>query len=134
MEIGDIFVVNKADKENADRTAQEIHSMVMMTEPSNGWRPRVIKTTASSGEGLVALIEAISQHAELVRGSARKEEQENQRLQRDVLEAAKRYFEDVTLQKITSTRSFDRVMSQVLARKLDPYTAARRLVSGLCKD
>ena len=134
MEIGDIFVVNKADKENADRTAQEIHSMVMMTEPSKGWRARVIKTTASSGEGVVALIEAISQHAELVRGSVRTEEQENQRLHRDVLEAAKRYFEDVTLQRIASTRSFDRVMSRVLARKLDPYTAARRLVSGLCKD
>lgn len=39
MEIGDIFVVNKADRENADRAAQEIHSMVMMSEPIDGWRP-----------------------------------------------------------------------------------------------
>jgi LAO/AO transport system kinase len=131
MEIGDIFVVNKADKESADRTAQEIHSMIMMAEPSKGWKTRVIKTTASSGDGVIALIEAISQHAEYVRGSIRKEELDSQRLRRDVLDAAKRYFEDITLNKLTSTNRFEQLMSQVLARKLDPYTAARRLVSKL---
>lgn len=131
MEIGDIFVVNKADMENADRSAQEIHSMVMMTEPGNGWSPRVIKTVALSGEGLTALIEAISQHERFVTRTSLKEELEDERLRNDVLDAAKRYFEAATLPKITSSPSFDKLMSQVLDRKLDPYTAGKRLVSRL---
>ena len=134
MEIGDIFVVNKADKENADRTAQEINSMVMMTEAPNGWRARVIKTTALTGVGVLALFEAIAQHASHVKGSSRPEQLDAQRLRHDVLEAAKTYFADVTIRKISSKRRFDKLMSQVLARKLDPYTAARLLVSKMHTD
>jgi LAO/AO transport system kinase len=133
MEIGDIFVVNKADKEDADRTSQEIYSMIMMAEPMNGWRPRVLKTTATTGEGIVALVEAICQHSQYVRSSGQLERLELQRLRHDLLEAAKRYFEDVELEELASTNRFKRLLDQVQARKIDPYTAARRMIRWVGK-
>jgi len=69
MEIADIFVVNKADRENADRAAQEIDQMIMMSEHFRGWRPRVLKTVAMSGEGVTGLVEAINQHSKYLKDS-----------------------------------------------------------------
>jgi LAO/AO transport system kinase len=134
MEIGDIFVVNKADKEDADRTTQEIYSMTVMSEPAKGWRPRVLKTTATTGEGVVALAEAISQHSQYVRNSGQLRQLEVERLRHDLFEAAKRYFEDVKLEELTSTASFKRLLAQVEAREIDPYAAARRMIRWIGKS
>jgi LAO/AO transport system kinase len=129
MEIGDIFVVNKADRENADRSAQEIYSMIMMSDPKNGWRPRVLKTNATTGDGIIALSEAISQHSQHIRDSKHLQEIEKARLRAEVLNGAKQYFEDISLQELASSQAFVRLMAQVEAHKIDPYTAGRKLVA-----
>jgi LAO/AO transport system kinase len=127
MEIGDIFVVNKADKENADQTAQEIHSMIIMTDSANGWRPRVVKTVATTGDGIEALAEAINQHLQVRR---RKETAliERMGLRSQILDAAKMYFDEVSLQELASSKQFEMLLNQVESRKIDPFTAGRRLV------
>ena len=103
--------------------------MIMMTESTNGWRPRVIKTSAVTGDGTVALVEAISQHSAYVKSHPHSDEAVALRLRHDVLEAARQYFEEVKLEEIASSRRFEGVMRKVLARKVDPYTAARELLS-----
>ena len=129
MEIGDIFVVNKADREDADRAAQEIHSMVMMTEPVDGWRPRVMKTVATSGDGIAGLVEAIDQHSKHLQAAGKTRRSEGGRLRSEVLDAAKQYFDDVTLKKIASSERFRKIMRQVEAHKIDPYAAGRKLLA-----
>jgi len=128
MEIGDIFVVNKADTADADRSVHEIYSTITMSEPVNGWRPRVLKTSALSGEGIDALIEAIEQHAKHMKTSGAQARLRELRLRRDFLEAARRYFEDIVLEELTSTPRFAKLMSEVESGKVDPFTAARRLL------
>jgi LAO/AO transport system kinase len=127
MEIGDIFVVNKADKESADQTAQEIHSMIIMADSANGWRPRVVKTVATTGDGIDALAEAINQH---LQASRRKETSIMQRdgLRTQILDAAAMYFDEVTLQDLSSSKKFEMLLNQVESQKIDPFTAGRRLI------
>ena len=127
MEIGDIFVVNKADKESADQTAQEIHSMITMADSANGWRPRVVKTVATTGDGIDALAEGISQH---LQASRRKESSIMQRdgLRTQILDAAAMYFDEVTLQDLSSSKKFEMLLNQVESQKIDPFTAGRRLI------
>lgn len=127
MEIGDIFAVNKADKENADQTVQEIHSMIAMGGPINGWLPRIVKTIAITGDGVTALFEAINQHANHIR-NLKLAEANTQKARRELLDAARRYFEDVKLQEIESSTKFKKVVTQVARRRMDPYTGARVLV------
>ena len=129
MEIGDIFVVNKADRENADRAAQEIHQMVMMSEPFRGWRPLVLKTVAMSGEGVTGLVEAINQHSKYLKDSDGLGKAKDDRLRSEVLEAAKQYFEEISLKEIASSEMFRRIMKQVEANRIDPYSAGRKLVT-----
>jgi LAO/AO transport system kinase len=127
MEIGDIFVVNKADREDAETSAQQIHSAIAMSEPTKGWRPLVLKTTALSGQGISALVEAITQHQQYVKDLA-KHNTDKLSTRKEIIDAVKRYFEDITLQELSSTREFAKVVSQVQRRKSDPYKAARRIV------
>jgi LAO/AO transport system kinase len=129
MEIADIFVVNKADKDNADQTVQEIYSMISMSGSIDGWRPRIIKTIATTGDGIAALYEAISQHVDHLRSSTRARSNA-EKLKREVLGAARRYFDDVKLQEIESSTKFKKLVAKVEARRMDPYTAARALVEG----
>ncbi|MGA2791820.1 MAG: methylmalonyl Co-A mutase-associated GTPase MeaB [Candidatus Bathyarchaeia archaeon] len=129
MEIADIFVVNKADREDADRAAQEIHQMIMMSEPFRGWRPRVLKTVATSGDGVAGLVETINQHAKYLGDSGGLRKTRVARLPSEVLEVAKQYFEEVTLKEIATSEMFQKIMRQVTANKIDPYSAGRKLVS-----
>jgi LAO/AO transport system kinase len=126
MEIGDIFVVNKADKENADQTAQEIYSMIIMADSVNGWRARVLKTVATTGDGINALAEAINQHFQVRR---RKELglTDKDGLRSQILDAAKMYFDEVSLQELASSKKFEMLLNQVESHKIDPFTAGRRL-------
>ena len=123
MEIGDIFVVNKSDRENADQTIRELHSMIMMSEPA-GWRPRVLKTNALLGEGVTQLAEAIRQHSEYRQRNV----DDTGRVGREVVYAARKYFEDIALERTTSTRWFNNLCEQVRDRRIDPYRAARKLL------
>jgi LAO/AO transport system kinase len=134
MEIGDIFVVNKADRENADRTTQDIHSILMMAQQNDGWRPRVLKTVATSGEGVIALAQAIKQHWEFLESSGRYQDEEPKQLRSDVLDAAKRYFEDIALEEIAAGDEFAELMAQVEAHKIDPYIAGRRIIRHILHD
>jgi len=59
MEIGDIFVVNKSDREGADRLEQELHAMLSLVMPRDGWHPPVVRTVAGEGKGIDALAATI---------------------------------------------------------------------------
>src|SRR3990172_5504693 len=75
MEIGDVFVVNKADRDGADRTVQDIEMALMMNPPGNAWAPRVCRTVATRGDGVADLVEAIEAHRQFAQdgdGRARK--------------------------------------------------------------
>jgi LAO/AO transport system kinase len=130
MEIGDIYVVNKADRENADSAAQEIYSALAMTEGSDEWKPHVLKTVALSGAGVVALAEAINQHSQYLQRNDQIQRRYNERLRSDILEATTRYFTTITLDKIVASKEFPRLLSEVEKHHLDPYTAGRRLIES----
>jgi len=133
MEIGDIFVINKADMEGADRSAQEILSMIMMTNPTDGWRPRVVKTVATTGDGVVGLTEAIDQHSEFLKQNSQQAREPGQ-LRQNVLAATKRYFEEIVLSEIASSDKFEKLTRKVEAHQLNPYGAARLLLSDLTRQ
>ena len=66
MEIGEIFVVNKADRDGADMTEAEIGSMLTLKDDPNGWHPPVLKTVASTGEGIAEVAETIEKHRQFL--------------------------------------------------------------------
>ena len=64
LEVGDVFAVNKADRDGADQVVRDLRSVLSLADKSDRWRPPIVKTVAQTGEGVDDLIEAIASHRE----------------------------------------------------------------------
>ena len=127
MEIADIFVVNKADREGVDRTVTSIKALQsLQTFGSGEWRPPIIKTEATTGKGVAELVEAIGrfrEHTASARGSRRRARAEWR--MRELL--AQRFLQFVE-RDVLAAGEFDATLEQIAAREVDPYTAVDRIV------
>ncbi len=127
MEIADIFVVNKADREGADRTAASIEAnLSLQTFGSDEWRPPILKTEATTGRGVPELLEAIERFRMHTTGTqaARRRRRAEFRL-RELL--AQRFLQHVE-QRVLGAGEFDRILERVSAREIDPYTAVDEIM------
>jgi LAO/AO transport system kinase len=127
MEIADIFVVNKADREGADRTAASIEAMLaLQVYPDGAWRPAILKTEATTGKGVAELVETIERfraHTAEALGNRRRARAEF-RLRELV---GTRFLQHVE-QRVLATGEFDGLLDRIAARELDPYSAAQTIL------
>jgi len=123
MEIADIFVVNKADREGADRTAASIETVLALHTFAEGeWRPPIVKTEATTGRGideLLAAVERFRAHTAEVRGERRRTRAEY-RLRELLSQRFLRHVESAVL----AGGELAAVLDRIAARELDPYSAA----------
>ena len=122
MEIADIFVVNKADREGADRTVTSIEAMLSLHTFGDGdWRPPILKTEATSGRGIPELLETIEKfrkHTEATQGNRRRLRAE-WRLRELLGQRFLKHVEGTVLK----AGEFDGFLERIAARELDPYSA-----------
>jgi LAO/AO transport system kinase len=127
MEIADIFVVNKTDREGADRLAASIEAMLTLGDAAPGaWRPPIVRTQATAGLGLpelLAAIEAFRAHTAPARHERRRVRQKF-RL-RELL--ADRFMEHVD-RHVLAAGELDDLLARIADRDLDPYTAANGIL------
>jgi LAO/AO transport system kinase len=126
-EIADVFVVNKADREGADRIKAELELNVHL-RPSGGWRPPVVMTQAAADIGVDALVAAIGKHAEYLHEHRDpKRAAENRR--REFLEVLTAELEERAARALKAGREAE-VMALVSDGRVNPYAAARRLIEN----
>jgi LAO/AO transport system kinase len=131
LEIGDIFVVNKADRDGAASTRRELRSVIAMTDHEGGaWRPPILLTVATSGEGVPELAEAITTHRLHLAESGELARRRVARLRREIealalTEVHARFGID------SGNPLLDSLAEQVRAGELDPFAAADSLVASL---
>jgi LAO/AO transport system kinase len=128
MEIADIFVVNKADREGADRLVAAIESnLTLQTFAPNDWQPPILKTIATNGTGVAELVDTVwrfRSQTESTRGARRLQRSEF-RLREIVAQQFMGHLE----REILKPGELEAIASRVAARELDPYAAADELVS-----
>lgn len=124
-EIASIFVVNKADREGADRLKAELELNVHLRQ-GDGWRPPVLMTQALSDQGLDALVAALARHAAYLRDYLDPAEQRRRRT-REFLEVLAAEIEERAARTLAGGGA-ERLVAQVLTGDLNPYSAARRLI------
>ena len=132
LEIGDIFVVNKADREGADATVRDLRHMISLgdrTEPGL-WRPPVLKTVAATGDGVEDVLEAIGKHYAWM---AEKGVLEERRVRRaaDEIEAIAVQALRARMGNLREGSDLEGLAHDVVAGRLDPYAAADRVVGSL---
>ena len=132
LEIGDVFVVNKADRPGADDVVTQLRGMLHMGMiPEDGWHPPVLKTVAVNAEGIEELVDALWSHRQYLLGSgefsAHNFEQSFQLVRRLVMEMAA----DKIFSASSESKDLQTLLDALKKRNMDPFTAAEKLVKDL---
>jgi LAO/AO transport system kinase len=131
LEIGDVFVVNKADRDGAERTARELSAMLEMKHPEPGaWQPHVLKTEGSRGVGIAELVEEFEAHREYLRSSGalqRLIEERNAKLFTDHL---REELFDSVFGAIAQNGKYREILDGLRQRTTDPYTAVEEVLAA----
>ncbi|WP_344046166.1 methylmalonyl Co-A mutase-associated GTPase MeaB, partial [Nocardioides panacihumi] len=128
LEIGDLYVINKADREGADAVRRDLRGMLALADRREGeWRPPILKTVAQTGTGLAEVVAAIDEHhdwlvrtGELARRRTRRAREEIEAIALDTLRA--RWGE------VGTSAELDTLAAAVALGESDPYAAADKLL------
>ena len=158
LEIGDLFVVNKADLDGADRTVQQLREMLEYgrdagptptghhgaealagqadgagtAEPDpDRWRPPIVETVATREEGLDALLDALADHQAYLDESSEREARERTRYAEEVRTLLREDLSELLEEEIERHGGLDRFVERIEARETDPYTVADELLEPL---
>ena len=130
LEIGDVYVVNKADREGADQVRRELRSMLALAErPEGSWKPPIVKTVAHKGEGLDEVAAEIERHHEWLVSSGELEKRRTRRA-RDEIEAIAVTALRARWGDVHGRSELDDLAASVGAGESDPYTAADELLAS----
>ena len=135
MEIADIFVVNKADREGSDRLVSAVETNLSLhTYGPDEWRPPIVETVATDGQGVQELVQAIATfraYAERDNGSASVSARAGRRRMRGeqrLREVVSQRFMEHLEREVLLPGEIDKIVDRIAAREIDPYTAAELLL------
>jgi len=128
MEIADVFVLNKADREGADRAYKDLASVLSLGDHEEGdWLPPILKTVAARGEGIAEVLEAIGGHRAWMASSGRLETRRRAQLRLRV----EAILKDRVLAAAREEAGLEAEVTAGFERHADPYTVADRLFRGV---
>ncbi|GGZ31906.1 transporter [Streptomyces inusitatus] len=135
LEIGDVYVVNKADRDGADATARELNHMLGLGEARapGDWRPPIVRTVASRGEGTDEVVEALEKHRAWMEESGALQRRRVRRAAGEVETIAVTALRE-RIGDLHGDRRLDELARRIVAGELDPYRAADELVAGLTES
>ena len=134
MEIADIFVINKSDREGADRVEREIRAMQSLAHRKDNWAPPVVRTIATEGKGLIELAAAISRYEEFLK-------KQNMLLKKKISNWRERLVEmlrEALLERLLAERlspdELSRLAAEVAEHRRDPYSLVEEITASLSQN
>ncbi|OEV05691.1 methylmalonyl Co-A mutase-associated GTPase MeaB [Streptomyces oceani] len=132
LEIGDAYVVNKADRDGADATVRELNHMLGLGEARapGDWRPPIVKTVAARDQGVDEVIEALDKHRAWMEEHGVLAERRSKRAAREAETIALTTLRE-RIGELRGGRRLDALAERIVSGSLDPYAAADELIAGL---
>ncbi|MGH2398551.1 MAG: hypothetical protein ACRDF6_01800, partial [bacterium] len=138
MEIGEVFVINKADQGDSDRTITEVKMMLGLNPKPDDWKPPVLKTVATSGQGVADLLEAIDAHRRWQQQDGRIERRRRARRRDEIIRLVELRTREQAVDAARRSGRLEILAEKVSAGELDPYSAADEILKsmreGPCKS
>ncbi len=133
LEVGDIFLINKADREGSDKTLSDLRLMIDMDQKKydkGAWRPPILKAEAVFDKGVAELLEEIEKHRHYLKEmpEERNLERRRQKIQEELAEMVKGRIIEEVFGLMRETREFDETVEAIMTGEMDPYTACDKLV------
>jgi len=130
MEIGDVFVVNKADRENASRYADDLRAMLKLRHSSNGWCPLVVSTSAVKGEGVEELDRALLDHRSFLDREGGIAEKKRSFIRNRISMIVEERLRENFWGNAYIERKMDELIDESMNGKRSPYEAAKILLAA----
>jgi LAO/AO transport system kinase len=131
MEIADVFVINKADRAGVEETRRDLEQMLELSDlPHDAWRPPIIPTVASSGEGIEAMWDAVLAHRRQAEATGVLAERRSFRAGEELREIVTNRLRERARTICTGDR-WDALTDEVVAQSTDPWTAADAMLAGV---
>lgn len=127
MEIGDIFAVNKADRDGVNATVTEIQAMLDLKPEKPDWQPPVLKVIASRTEGIDTLRDKIDEHLDYLISSGELQRFAEQRSREEFMEILKANITEYIIERAIDKGRLDELVRQIITRQIDPYSAASQV-------
>ena len=131
MEIGDIFVINKSDRPGVEKMERAILGLLSLGHRADGWQPPIVKTTATKGEGVAELLEAIDRYYVFFRNSIsrsrKKQEAERQRL----INLLEERLVNTAVEQIFPDGELNDLVNAIAERRQDPYSVVEQIIRSL---
>jgi LAO/AO transport system kinase len=130
MEIADLFVVNKADLDGANKLVAQVNAMLDLVKAKVAWRPPIVKTVAHEDRGIEDLWEALCKHRQFIKETGEWERRRKKHLREEVLEIAELAIVERMRQTLRSGK-WEQLLGKVEERELNPYEVANHLVGEI---
>ena len=130
MEIADIFVINKSDREGAERVEREIRALQSLAIRSDAWPPPIVKTVASEGQGIDDLASSIRQYEDYVRDNGLLRKKQLQNWQERLIEMLR----ESLLERVSASvgqENLARFAAEIADHKRDPYSLVEEILAGV---
>jgi len=128
MEIADIFVINKADREGADRTERELLTLLEMSTRPDGWQPPIVRTVATQNHGISDLAAAIERYSEYRGDHAAANSRRAKIAENRLTELLREKLLDRVVKEAFSEGSLPGLAAAISARQQDPYTIVEQVM------
>jgi LAO/AO transport system kinase len=128
MEIGDIFVINKADREGVLRTEKELEALLSLAMRPDAWQPPIVKTVATEGKGITDLAEAVERYREFNQKTEASQERRQEIARWRILELLREQLLARTLGRDGTSQRLDALAIEVAAKQRDPYSAVEEIL------
>jgi GTPase len=122
MEIGDIFVINKAEREGAERTERELIALLEISDRADGWKPPIIRTVATLNRGIVEFSDAIERYAEFRRQQSASQERSAGIAENRIVELLRERLLHRALNEALEPGQLQELAAAVASRQRDPYS------------
>src|SRR5215218_4083998 len=130
MEIGDVFVINKADKEGVYATEKELESLLSLASRDDGWDPPIVKTVATENSGIPGLAQAIDSFCQAQLGARVSSERRRAIARWRIVELLRESLLARVLASDSSVAMLNRLADEVASRRRDPYSAVEEIIQA----
>ncbi|MBA3946922.1 MAG: methylmalonyl Co-A mutase-associated GTPase MeaB [Herpetosiphonaceae bacterium] len=128
LEIADIFVVNKADREEAGKTQRQLQTMLQLGHTHDPqWSPPILSTVATSGKGVPEVVDALARHRRWLSESGKLDTRERERVRRELFQLVEYLISEQIDQRVPAADQ-TALLDRIRAHRIDPYSAAKELI------
>src|SRR4051812_28330295 len=131
MEIADIFVINKSDREGADRVQREIRAMQTLAIRRDDWTPPIVKTVATDGTGITDLVKAVASYRQYLEGKELMLRKKISNWRERLVEMLRKALLDRVMRERLDAGHLNEYAREIAEHRRDPYSLVEELVSSL---